>query len=177
MKTLFVALAAVPFSCGPMLEAELALPDWCQTMDRKEVRAAPADLPPEAEFAGTWGLPALPVPEDMGGAEVELVRIELNAHGIDSLDFLTHASIVAEPEGRAVVIAELGDVQIEGTRAVLVPPTQQELTSLFAGGELPVVTKLAGKLPETPWSVEITACFKSKARVGYDPLANVLPRP
>ncbi len=172
MKLVFAALAAVPFSCGPLLEADLALPEWCQNMDRKEVPAAPPDLPPEAEFSGLWGLPPLPVPEGgNAGAEVELVRIELNAQGIDSLGFLTAASIVADPEGAAVVIADLGDLSVNGTQAVLLPPTQQELTSLFAGGELPVVTRLAGELPDVPWTVDIKACFRSKANVAYDPFA------
>ena len=168
MKTplLCSALVALLFGCGPLLQADLALEEWCQTMNRFEVSAAPEEGRSNFTLSGAWTLPQNPVAADSGKShlqsemKVALVRVEIHVEGMAPADYLTAAEVRATLDGEEITLARLAEIDARASSMRLLPPEGLQLASHLDGREVPVQTYVEGTLPESPWRMEVRACFR-----------------
>ncbi len=167
MKTplLSSALATLALGCGPLLQADLAVEEWCQVMNRFEVPAAPEGGPEALTFQDDWALPKAPQVNPAVESEVDLslVRVELSAEGAVRPDFLRAAEITATLDGHPVTLAQLLASDTVTAPLILVPPERTDLSELLDGGQVQVETHVEGTLPAHAWRLEVRACFRGRA--------------
>jgi hypothetical protein len=164
--------ASLLAGCGPLVEGELAVQQFCRDVQTQEVPAAPISIHGSWSWKSEWAPPVLAMPD---GAQLELAleSVEiLPGGGIEDLDFLDAAAVqIARLDGAHV--AEIAWAHPEGgtvRRVSLQPPAELDLAQLATGNSMQVETTLTGTLPTRAWNVTVRACYQASARYAWEPL-------
>jgi hypothetical protein len=173
----FLAVLAASWlsGCGSLFFAQIEEPDLCKTVS-VDFPAAPAVGTSTESMAMDFDLRSqldpFIRPDTTSQLQLKYVQFFAGA-GIGDFGFIDSAKITLQSASAgSCPLADLVDYQRDPSSApqstqTFTGPAGVDLMPCLSAGSASLRTDFSGRMPTTPWSMDVKACFSGKARINY----------
>lgn len=173
MRVLLAALLCLFTACGPLIEADGSIDEFCQDLQRIEIPAAPPDLNMSATLQQTA---TLSLPDDVRAqlqgtdAELSLTSVRLIGEGVPDLSFISDAQAKVDLGGTEHGLTWTREEPTSNSITVQ-PDAPIDVTPLLQPDAAPptIDATITGTLPQTAWTLRIRGCFTGRVRLAWSP--------